>query len=701
MKNRWKDKDANEFLAKYVDQWGADLALRTYTARLLGAEKSLVLHGGGNTSVKSSYTNVLGDQITAIFVKASGQDLSVIGPEGHPGLDLQYLSRLQTLQDMSDEAMLLEVRTRLLDFRSPTPSIETLLHVFLPQKFIDHTHADAILALTNQTKGETVVREALGDEVIVLDYMKPGFKLAKVSLEGFRAHPGQRAMVWMRHGLVTWGETARESYEIMIELVSRAESYLNEKVSFPLRVAMGTSLESAQERWVRLAPLLRGFLAEPTSDKDQPYLRKILTPLINRDVLNFVDSDHAKGVALTPPLTTDHLIRTKTFPLWIDDPSHHDTSRLREQIKLAVDNYRSAYQAYLNRHSSEMDSSLTYFDPAPCVVLIPGMGVACSGQDMLAANICRDITAQTIQVKTKIRAMGAYQGLSENNLFAMEYHRLQHAKLGLSRQTFHSYVALVTGAAGAIGSGISRVLLEHGCHVAVTDLPGERLEKLVEELRVDFPERVIGLPIDVGDLRSVSHGFAEIISTWGGVDLVIPNAGVALVSPLKKMALEGFRQLQRVNVEGTLNILSEAARHFEVQGTGGDVVLISSKNVFSPSAQFGAYSATKAAAHQLARIASLEMSALGVRVNMVAPDAVFAEGKRKSGLWSDVGPERMRARGLDEQSLEEYYRKRSLLTAKVTATHVANAVVFFASRKTPTTGATLPVDGGLPDATPR
>ena len=701
MKSRWKDKDADEFLAKYADQWGEDLALRTYTARLLGAEKSLVLHGGGNTSVKSSCTNILGDQITAIFVKASGQDLSTIGPEGHPGLDLQYLRRLQALQNMSDEGMLREIRTHLLDFRSPTPSIETLVHAFLPQKFIDHTHADAILALTNQTKGETVVREALGDEIIVLDYVKPGFELAKTSLEGLQAHPGRRAMVWMRHGLVTWGETARESYETMIELVSRAESYLAEKASSPVRVAMGTSLESAQERWGTLAPMLRGFLAEPTGDEDRPYLRKILTPLISRDVLDFVDSDHAKEVALTPPLTSDHLIRTKTFPLWIEAPSYHDTSRLREQIKLAVANYRASYQAYLNRHSSEMDSALTHFDPAPCVVLIPGMGAACSGQDIFAANICRDITAQTIQVKTKIRAMGAYQGLSEGDLFAMEYRGLQHAKLAPSRQIFRGYVALVTGAAGAIGSGISRVLLEHGCHVAATDLPGERLEKLVEELRAGFPGRAIGVPIDVADPHSVHRGFAEIISTWGGVDLVVPNAGVALVSPLKKMALEVFRRLQRVNVEGTLNILSETARHFEIQGTGGDVVLISSKNVFSPGAQFGAYSATKAAAHQLARIASLEMSTLGVRVNMVAPDAVFAEGKRKSGLWSEVGPARMRARGLDEQSLEEYYRKRSLLTAKVTATHVANAVVFFASRRTPTTGATLPVDGGLPDATPR
>ena len=265
-----------------------------------------------------------------------------------------------------------------------------------------------------------------------------------------------------------------------------------------------------------------------------------------------------------------------------------------------------------------------------------------------------------------------------------------------------AHVTLITGAAGAIGAGLCRGLLAAGSHVAVTDLAGERLDSLVQELRQEFPpDRVLGVPLDVTDPASVAAGLDRVIATWGGVDLAVINAGVAHVSTLEEMDLAAFQRLERINVDGALLLLQAMARHFRVQGTGGDIVLVSTKNVFAPGASFGAYSATKAAAHQLARIASLELAPLGVRVNMVAPDAVFGEGSRKSGLWQTVGPDRMRARGLDEQGLEDYYRSRNLLKARVTPEHVAKAVLYFATRQTPTTGATLPVDGGLPDATPR
>jgi NAD(P)-dependent dehydrogenase (short-subunit alcohol dehydrogenase family) len=244
-------------------------------------------------------------------------------------------------------------------------------------------------------------------------------------------------------------------------------------------------------------------------------------------------------------------------------------------------------------------------------------------------------------------------------------------------------------------------LLLQGCHVAATDLPGEALDGLVRELKAIHGDRVIGVPLDVTDQGSVTAGFDEVIRAWGGIDLVIVNAGLAHVASLVEMRLEAFQKLERVNIEGTLLLLAEAGRHFTLQGTGGDIVLVSSKNVFAPGAKFGAYSATKSAAHQLARIASLELAGIDVRVNMVSPDAVFSNDGRKSGLWAEVGPDRMAARGLDPAGLEEYYRSRNLLKARITAKHVAKAVLFFATRQTPTTGTTLPVDGGLPDATPR
>ena len=262
-------------------------------------------------------------------------------------------------------------------------------------------------------------------------------------------------------------------------------------------------------------------------------------------------------------------------------------------------------------------------------------------------------------------------------------------------------VALVTGAAGAIGYGICRGLLEKGCHLVATDLPGEKLESFTADLKQIAGDRVMGVAIDVTDEASVVRGFEEVILAWGGIDILVVNAGVPLVKFLKDIDLEAFRKLEKVNVEGTLLTLREIARHFILQGTGGDVIIVSTKNVPSPGAGFGGYSATKAACHQLGRIASLELAPYGVRVNMVAPDGVFSEGKYKSGLWAEVGPDRMRARGLDEKGLQEYYQNRNLLKAKITGRHVSNAVLFFATRQTPTTGVTIPVDGGLPDATPR
>jgi NAD(P)-dependent dehydrogenase (short-subunit alcohol dehydrogenase family) len=341
------------------------------------------------------------------------------------------------------------------------------------------------------------------------------------------------------------------------------------------------------------------------------------------------------------------------------------------------------------------------FDSLPRVVLLPGLGALCAGKDAHAARIARDITAHTLTTKARIAAMGTYEGLAEEHLFETEYFTLQHAKLRTEEPSLGREVAIVTGAAGAIGSAIADGLLEQGCHVALTDLPGAALDALSAEMASRYGERVLSVPLDVTDPASVTQGFNTVIKVLGGVDLIIVNAGIAMVSSLEQMDLAAFQRVERVNTDGTLLLLREAARHFRLQGTGGDIILISTKNVFMPGAKFGAYSATKAAAHQLARIASQEMADLGVRVNMVAPDAVFSHGARRSGLWAEVGPDRMRARGLDEKGLEDYYRSRNLLKATVTAQHVSRAVLFFATRQTPTTGATIPVDGGLPDSTPR
>ncbi len=701
MKNHWSDRDADHFVAQYAAQWGADLALRTYSTRLLGNEEALVLHGGGNTSLKGTYRNVFGQETPALFIKASGFNLGTIEPEGHTPLDLEYLRRLCALPVLSDDAMAGEFQLHRLVPNAAAPSIETLSHAYLPAKYIDHTHADAILVLTNQPDGERLIREALGEGVALVNYVKPGFNLAKAVISAYDGHPGCHALVWMHHGIMTWGETAREAYSAMIDLVTRAEEFAARGASKPLVVVEPVPLADAQKRLATVAPVVRGLLAQPSGDPDRPYRRMVLQPLVNQEILDFLGSDRGKELALTPTLTADHLVRTKALPLWVDDPDCGDPAKLREQLLKGLEVYAADYQGYLARNAALMPPGMKPFDSLPRVVLLPGIGALCAGEDARTARIAHDITAQTLAAKARIAAMGTYRGLAEDHLFEVEYFTLQHAKLRTDEPPLGREVALVTGAAGAIGSAIAEGLLEQGCHVALTDLSGAALDNLGVELKKKYGERVITAPLDVTDPASVAQGFDAVIKTWGGVDLVIVNAGVAMVSSLEQMDFAAFQRVERVNTEGTLLLLREAARHFRVQGTGGDIILVSTKNVFMPGAKFGAYSATKAASHQLGRIASQEMAELGVRVNMVAPDAVFSHGSRRSGLWAEVGPDRMRARGLDEKGLEEYYQSRNLLKAAVTAQHVSRAVLFFATRQTPTTGATIPVDGGLPDSTPR
>lgn len=702
MRNRWSEEDAKRAVEQYGPHWGEAVALRTYSSRLLGSEPALVLHGGGNASVKAAWRTILGEEVPAIFVKASGFDMAAIEPEGQPALDLGALQRLRSLEALSDAAMVNEVRRALFYAGGPNPSIETLVHAFLPGTFVDHSHADAILTLTNQRDTLALIQEAFWDSAVVLPYVEPGFPLAKAAAAAAASKPSARALVLMKHGLFTWGATARESYLIHLDLVTQAERIVEARARRGATVTVpDMAVPLAWDRLAAVGPVLRGQLARATGDADRPWDRVVLQPIITDGVLALLEGDGARDALVTPPLTTDHLIRTKSLPLWIDAPAWDDEERLRAQVGSAIKGYRESYGAYVDRHRADMQDGLAEFDPSPRVILVPGLGAICAGRTAREAAIARDITAQTLQVKSDIARMGVYEGLGERELFLMEYRGVQHAKLASPAGALADRVALITGAAGAIGTGVATGLLEAGCHVVVTDLPGAALDSLAAGLDREWPGRAIGVPMDVTGASSVAEAFRTVARTWGGVDLVIVNAGIAHVSPLASLDIETFRRLGRVNVEGALLVLAESARHFALQGTGGDIVLVSTKNVFAPGARFGAYSATKAAAHQLGRIASLELADLDVRVNMVSPDAVFSHGATRSGLWAAVGPDRMKARGLDEAGLEEYYRSRNLLKARVTARHVANAVLYFATRQSPTTGSTIPVDGGLPDATPR
>ncbi len=389
-----------------------------------------------------------------------------------------------------------------------------------------------------------------------------------------------------------------------------------------------------------IAPIVRGLLAEPTGDQDIPYNPVILKSLTSKEAVDFAGSaKNAQAPEYPAPLTKDQGLPLFPEALDLNSPAEE----LRKKLSSAVSDYSTRYNS------------------KPKIVCFYNIGL--------------------LYVDKK----------EDNN--SPEAHAAD--------EPLRNKVALVTGAAGAIGYGICCGLLEKGCHLVATDLPGKKLDSFTADLKQIAGDRVTGIPVDVTEEDSVVLGLESVILTWGGIDIVVVNAGIPLVSFLKDIDLDDFQRLEKVNVEGTFLTLREIARHFILQGTGGDVIIVSTKNVPSPGAGFGAYSATKAASHQLGRIASLELAQYGVRVNMVAPDAVFSEGKYKSGLWEEIGPSRMKARGLDENGLQEYYQSRNLLKAKITGRHVSNAVLFFATRQTPTTGATIPVDGGLPDATPR
>jgi rhamnose utilization protein RhaD (predicted bifunctional aldolase and dehydrogenase)/NAD(P)-dependent dehydrogenase (short-subunit alcohol dehydrogenase family) len=708
MNNLWVEAEAEALVKTYGHGSGRDCALLVYATRLIGSQPDLAMHGGGNTSVKGTVKTLAGDEIAALFVKASGVAMDAIEPSGFVCLDHAYLKKLRAVASASltDEAMAGEFRTHMIGPCDALPSIETLMHAFLDYRFIVHTHPTQVLCLTNRENGEAVILDALGGDVAVIPYENVGLSLGRATADKLDRHKGARALVVMNHGLVTWGAHPKEAYDTTIEIVNRAEEYFQKsrnRVIVP-GAAPAATVEQAKKRYLKVAPVLRGLLSPQSGDPDSPHAAMVLSPVITGEISAILGSAQAKELSCSAPLTPDYLVRTKAYPLFVDNPAYDDLEAFKTQLAGCIASFSSEYGAYMKKYSSRLPSFDTHgVDLLPRVVMLPGIGAVCAGPGLAMARIAADITEQALIVKRSIyETGGTYRGLTEDHLFDMEFRALQRAKVAAKEELpLGGRVAIVTGAAGAIGSGICDELLAHGCAVAVTDLAGDHLDSMVKVLEGSYPGRVIGVALDVTDGASVAAAFEKTVETFGGVDIVIVNAGLAHVSPLADMELEAFRKLERVNVEGTLLLLAAAGRLFRTQNLGGDIVLVSTKNVFAPGATFGAYSATKAGSHQLARIASLEFADMGVRVNMVSPDAVFSHGSTKSGLWATVGPDRMKARGLDEKGLEEYYRQRNLLKARVTAKHVANAVLFFVTHQTPTTGATIPVDGGLPDATPR
>ena len=703
MKNLFDPKEAQDFVSRYSAIL-PELALRLYTSRLIGADPTLVLHGGGNTSVKRMVNNIAGEEQEILYIKGSGTDLANIEPEDFVGLDLEPLRKLKKLPALSDEEMENQIQIHKIRSSSPEPSVEVLLHAFLPHRYIDHTHADFILALTNQKRWRDLLKEALGPKAAVLPYATPGLPLAKAVSEKFETNPEVEAMVVAQHGIFTFGEDAQTAYGRMIDYVGRAEAFLKEKARrrvFKVPPSESQPQQELNPAVARLNQTVRGTCAFRSPEG---LLRRFYTEVrAGDDLVQASLSPAAPSLCASGVLTPDHVIRTKNKWVFLPGIPQEDGG-LKKVVREAVDAYIQDYDRTFREQTESGGKKPEKLDPYPRIFLTAGAGIVALGLTRREARVAADIAEHTLRVKILADEVGEYAPISESHAWDMEYWLPQQKKLGkISPPPLQGQVAVITGAGGAIGLGIADCILAAGAVVAISDIDEASLQKVQTVLVKKYgKERVESLLFDVTDYKAVEKAFQDISCRLGGIDVLVPNAGVAHVARVEDLDPRKFDQVIAVNLKGTFNVIKATIPIFRRQGTGGSIVVVSSKNVFDPGAAFGAYSASKAGAHQISKIAALELAEIGVRVNLVNPDAVFGGEEVPSKLWELIGPDRMKSRGLDPKGLKEYYRQRNLLQISVTAEHVGKAVVFFATEASgATTGATLPVDGGIPAAFPR
>jgi len=684
MLNRWSDEHTQDM---------DELDKLVYMSRLVGEDPSLVIWGGGNTSIKVMERDLLGRDVSAMWIKGSGSDMKSIVRRQFPRLRLDDVLPLFQRDEMSDEEMVAYLEGCLMDPGSPRPSIETLLHAFLPYMSVAHSHADAVVALTNNRDATAVLKQVYGDEVAVVEYLRPGFQLSKMVGLAVRESPNIKGVVLVNHGLFTWGDSTKVAYDQHIELVGRAEELMGvgSKAVFGGWLRNPIETEKRHQVAANVAPTLRGVV----SQRQPMVLRYDDSP----DVLEFLGSAEGRRLSGIGPATPDHLIHTKRKPLWLDVVDPADVPTVIEALRQGMAAYAEEYAQWYQAQTSGEHAML---DPYPRVVLLPGVGMWTTGKDALAAQITSDIYHHTIGVIRGAQSVSEYTSLTPQDAYDAEYWPLELYKLTLAppEKELARKVALVTGAAGGIGKAIAIRLAAEGAHVAVTDIDAEGSQEVAEEInRANGPGRSVVFAMNVADQGQVAAAFQGLRQAYGGLDILVSNAGIAPVGAIDTLTLPEWQRALDINTTGHFLVAAEAIRIMKEQGTGGSLVFIGTKNVPAPGAEFGAYSVSKAAEVQLARVIALENGQFGIRSNVVNPDAIF-QGSR---LWSEeVRQERASAHGVALDQLEDFYQQRSLLKAQVRAEDVAEAVLFLASdRSSRTTGAMIPVDGGIREAFPR
>ncbi|XSG81308.1 MAG: bifunctional aldolase/short-chain dehydrogenase [Methyloligella sp. ZOD6] len=677
MKSQWNDSDAQGLVEAYGQEGVAeDIALRVYTTRLLGRDPLLVLHGGGNTSVKTRATDDLGQEHAVLCVKGSGADMADIEPWGLPAVKLEPLRAMRSRDALSDEAMVNVQRLNLLNASAPNPSVETLLHAFLPHKFVDHTHAAAVLSIVDQPDGEKLAEEIYDGRMGIVPYIAPGFGLAKAAADVFDANPQVEGLILHKHGIFTFGETAQEAYERMIEMVSLAESRLRQgrPTVFQAR-ELPERLAGAAE----IAPILRGACALPAEAPGGVPKRFLLDFRTSAEILDYVNGEGLADYSQRGVVTPDHIIRTKNTPLIVPAPEADDTEGFAEKVDAAVAEFAKAYDTYFERENARVGHTKTKLDSSPRVILVPGLGLFGVGATAKAAGQAADLAENSVHVITRAEAIGRYEPLPESDLFELEYWSLEQAKLkGQVAKPLTGQIAVVTGGAGAIGKATAKALAGDGAAVAVLDRDADAAEAAARAVGG------FGLGCDVTKKADVEAAFAQICERFGGVDILVSNAGAAWQGRIGEVSEETLRESFELNFFAHQRVAQAAVAVMGKQKTGGALLFNISKQAVNPGPNFGPYGLPKAATMMLMRQYAVDYGAEGIRSNGVNADRI------RSGLLTDeMIAARSKARGLSEAD----YMGGNLLGSEVLADDVAQAFLTLAKARS-TTGHIEVVDGG-------
>jgi len=670
LKNNWSKNSANKYIKKYKKLgFSKDLALRVYTTRLLGRNKELVLHGGGNTSVKTTIKDIDGKKYKVLCVKGSGWDMADIEPAGLPAVKLEPLLTLKEKKYLSDENMVSFQKRNLINIKSPNPSVETFLHAFLPFKFVDHTHADAVLNVTNRPGGLNFCKKVFGSKVSVVPYVMPGFMLAKKINEIYSENPNINCLILMNHGIFTFADKAKEAYDLMIKYVSQAERAVKKlKVKKIKQIKNFSTKFNAYE----IAPIIRGLLS---NNKDQKF---VVNYRLNKHLKYFMNGKNVRSYSSKGTATPDHVIRVKPFPLIITPKKNSSIDEFKVTAKKAFENYRKKYINYFNINKNKVKGKKVMLDTSPRVVLVQNVGVFTIGKDLNSAKIAGDLTETNAKVIASVEETSTYKFIPEKDLFDVEYWSLEQAKIKKAKKLLEGNVVVITGSTGTIGFETYKMFKSYGAEVVLLDYDLERLKNLQSKIKE------LCIHCDVRNKNSVKKAFSQICEKYGGIDILISNAGTATNGAIGEIDDNILRQSFEDNFFSHQNCASEAIKIMKKQNISGCLLFNISKQSVNPGKNFGPYGLPKSALLSLCKQYAVDYGSYGIRSNGVNADRI------KSGLMNDkMIKTRAKARSISTDD----YMKGNLLLNEVKAEDVAKAFLHLATSKK-TTGAVLTVDGG-------